>query len=98
MDILLSYGLTEFVRMLKSAEALGWSRRNFIPHAGHQTALHVCAGLGLGAHEAASASGPFGGVSDDTVIADGQASLSDRPGAGIEYKPSLFKYFDGLID
>ena len=99
MDIVLSYGITEFLRMLSFAESGGWSRRDFIPHAGHQLALHVSSGLGLGGHETASVlDTPFSGVSDDTKIADGYAYLSDKPGIGIEYKPSLYKYFDGMLN
>ena len=97
MDAVLSYGLTEYLRMIKTAEAMGWSRCSFIPHAGHQVALHACAGLGLGAHETGCAAGPFGGVSNCAHIADGIATLSDRPGAGIENKPALFRYFDGMF-
>ena len=99
MDIVLSYGITEFLRMLSFAESGGWSRRDLIPHAGHQLALHVSSGLGLGGHETASVSDtPFSGVSVDTKIEDGYAYLSDKPGIGIEYKPSLYKYFDGMLD
>ena len=61
-------GITELVEMLHLAEAEGWSRRSFVPHAGHQLALHASAGLGLGGHETASAPGPFSGVSADTVM------------------------------
>ena len=98
IDFILSYGITEYVRMIHRAETAGWCRRDFIPHAGHQAALHVCAGLGLGAHETASLPGPFGGVCDGTRIDDGIAILGDRPGTGIENKPALFRYFEGLMD
>jgi len=99
MDIILSYGLTEYFGMIKFAKARGWSQRDFIPHAGHQLALHVSAGLGLGAHEIANAQdNPFYGVSFDTKIQNGIAILSDNPGIGIEYKPSIFQYFDGMLD
>ena len=57
MDIALSYGVTEFIRMLDAAQGFGWRPESFMPHAGHQFALHVSAGLGLGAHEVASAAG-----------------------------------------
>ena len=99
MDIVLSYGLTEFIRMINVAEGMGWTRRDFIPHAGHQFALHVSAGLGLGGHETATVmGGPFSGVSDDTRIDKGIAYLSDLPGVGIENKPALYRLFDGLLD
>lgn len=98
MDIGLSYGITEFVQMLNAAEAAGWSRRDFIPHAGHQLALHAAAGLGLGGHETASAAGsPFSGVSTDTRVDGGIAHLGDCAGAGIEFKPALYRHFEPLL-
>ena len=98
MDPLLSYGLIEYLRMIDSAESQGWSRRDFHPHAGHQMALHLAAGLGLGSHETASvASEPFSGVDEGTRIEGGVATVSEAPGLGIEFKPSLYQYFDGLI-
>ena len=98
MDFVLAYGLTEYLRMIADAETLGWSRRDFVPHAGHQVALHAAAGIGLGGHETAAVSGgPFSRVSDDTVVQDGIASLSDTPGTGIENKPELFKLFRDLL-
>ncbi|MEE2746159.1 MAG: enolase C-terminal domain-like protein [Pseudomonadota bacterium] len=99
MDIILGYGFTEFVRMIEIAESFGFSRRDFFPHAGHQFGLHASAGLGLGGHEVASVvDGPFGGVSIDTNIQNGIATLSDEPGAGIENKPSLYKHFSRLLE
>ncbi len=98
LDIALSYGIVELIRVLQYASRVGWSRRDFMPHAGHQLALHACAGLGLGAHETASATGgAFSGVAGDTRIEDGVAHLSDAPGAGIEQKPALYRYFDTLV-
>jgi len=98
MDFVLAYGLTEYFRMFVDAEALGWSRKDFMPHAGHQVALHAAAGLGLGGHETAAVlGGPFSDVSDDTMVEGGVASLGDAPGTGIENKPTLFRLFHGLL-
>ena len=98
MDPLLSYGVIEYMRMIQFAESRGWSRRDFHPHAGHQMALHMVAGLGLGSHETASVhGGPFSGVDDGTLIEDGIAIVNDAPGLGIEYKPSIYRYFDGML-
>ena len=98
MDIVLSYGLTEYIRMIEDIEAFGWSRQSLIPHAGHQVALHAAAGLGLGGHEVASgSSGPFSGVSNDTKVEGGLAILGSLPGIGIENKPELYKFFDGIL-
>ena len=61
-------------------------------------ALHMVAGLGLGSHETASMhGGPFSGVDEGTRIENGIAIVNDAPGLGIEYKPSLYGYFDGLL-
>ena len=98
MDIALSYGIDEYASMLQLAEAQSWSRNAFIPHAGHQLALHACAGLGLGAHETSSAdSGPFAGVADNVQVSNGVAKLDDTPGAGIEEKPELYALFKSLL-
>ena len=98
MDPPLSYGVVEYMRMIQFAESRGWSRRDFHPHAGHQMALHMVAGLGLGSHETASVQGgPFSGVDEGTRIEDGIAIVNDAPGLGIECKPSLYRYFDGLL-
>lgn len=98
MDPPLSYGVNEYMRMIQFSESRGWSRRDFHPHAGHQMALHMAAGLGLGSHETASVpGGPFSGVDEGTRIEDGIAIVSDVPGLGIEHKPSLARYFDGLL-
>ena len=98
MDIVLSYGITEYIRMIKLIEALGWSRRSIIPHAGHQVALQTAAGLGLGGHEVASGkTGPFCGVSTDTRVENGLAILGSSPGVGIENKPELYKFFQSIF-
>jgi len=97
MDPPLSYGLVEYLRMINHAEAAGWSRRDFHPHAGHQLTLHAAAGLGLGSHETASVEdGPFSGVDDGTQVADGVAVLGDAPGLGIESKPALYRLFEEM--
>ena len=48
LDPALGYGLTEYLRFLDVAEQMGWSRRRFIPHGGHQLALNIASGLQLG--------------------------------------------------
>lgn len=97
MDPALSYGIVEYVRTLDMLQEEGWSSRRCIPHGGHQMALHVAAGLGLGGNE--SYPGvflPFGGFADDTPIENGQIRLSDAPGIGIERNSDLFEVFQTL--
>ncbi len=89
-DIALSYGLVEYLRILKMLGSKGWSRRHCLPHAGHLVALHAAAGLGLGGHEAApDASLAWGGVYDDAAITDGFVEPLALPGVGFEGKAVL---------
>ncbi len=97
MDPALSYGIVEYVRTLKMLHEEGWSSRRCIPHGGHQMALHIAAGLGLGGNE--SYPGvflPFGGFADEPPIENGEVSLPDAPGIGIELKSDLYQMFQTL--
>jgi L-alanine-DL-glutamate epimerase-like enolase superfamily enzyme len=97
MDPALSYGLVEYMRMLKAIEACGWSPRRCIPHGGHQFALHVAAGLGLGGNESyPDVFAPFGGFADSTRISNGYISLTQTPGIGFEEKADLINVFSSL--
>ena len=93
MDVSLSYGIVEYLRILDIAGAHGWPRRQFIPHAGHLLALNVVAGLGLGAHET-SAAGPF---ALNLPVEDGHVRVGDDPGVGIERHPNLYAVFADLL-
>ena len=62
MDISLSYGVPEYLRIIALLEAAGWSRTCLMPHAGHLFSFQVVAGLGLGRHESAADSGRCSGV------------------------------------
>jgi L-alanine-DL-glutamate epimerase-like enolase superfamily enzyme len=91
MDPVLSYGLVEYLRMLRAMEELGWSPRRCIPHGGHQFALNIAAGLGLGGNESyPDVFAPFGGFADGTPVEDGQVALPDAPGIGFEEKSDLW--------
>lgn len=90
-DPSLCYGLTETLVMLDEAEKLGWSRRRFLPHGGHQLGLNMAAGLQLGGTESyPGVFAPYGGFADDIPIVDGHVTLpQDQPGIGMELKPAL---------
>jgi len=89
-DCALSYGLPEYLKILNYANSAGWSRRNFIPHGGHQMSLNMAAGLGLGANESYPALfPPFNGFADDSKIKDGFIGVQDIPGVGFEGKKLL---------
>jgi L-alanine-DL-glutamate epimerase-like enolase superfamily enzyme len=97
MDPALSYGVVEYARTLQMLSENGWSPRRCIPHGGHQMALHVAAGMGLGGSE--SYPGvflPFGGFADDTPIENGCVRLPDAPGIGIEHNTDLCRLFRRL--
>lgn len=90
MDAGLSYGLTEYARMLDLMEAHGVDRSQAFPHGGHLINLHIVAGLGLGGCEAyPGVFQPFGGYSPDCVVADGRIAPGDAAGFGLERKPGL---------
>ncbi len=93
-DPALSYGLVEYLRILEVLEDDGWSRRRCVPHGGHQFALHLAAGLGLGGNESyPSVFQPFGGFADDVPVEDGYVRIPDAPGIGIERKEALYAVF-----
>ena len=91
IDPALAYGLTEYLRFLDAAKAMGWSRRRFIPHGGHQLALNIAAGLQLGGSESyPGVFQPYGGFADSIPIVDGYVRPHDTPGIGVELKPAMF--------
>ncbi len=98
MDPVLSYGLVEYLRMLEVLGEMGWSRDRCIPHGGHQFALNIAAGLGLGGNESyPEVFAPFGGFADDTPVTDGMIALPDVPGVGFEAKSDLMDLFRSLF-
>jgi L-alanine-DL-glutamate epimerase-like enolase superfamily enzyme len=90
MDAGLSYGLTEYVRMVQELEKLGFDRKQCHPHGGHLINLHIAIGLGLGGCEAyPGVFQPFGGYAPECVLEDGHVSPTDAPGFGLEQKTEL---------
>jgi L-alanine-DL-glutamate epimerase-like enolase superfamily enzyme len=90
-DPVLAYGLVEYLRTLDMLTAHGWSWRQVIPHGGHQFALNIAAGLGLGGNESyPGVFQPYGGFSDQIAVEDGCVRLPDQPGIGFEQKASLY--------
>ncbi len=98
MDPVLSYGLVEYRRMLAVLDQHGWSPRRCIPHGGHQFALNIAAGLGLGGNESyPHVFAPFGGFADDTPIEGGRVGLPDVPGVGFEAKRELYELLEATF-
>ena len=98
-DPVLAYGLVEYLRILAVMKEHDWPYRQHIPHGGHQFALNIAAGLGLGGNESyPGVFQPFGGFADDLAVEDGQIRLSDRPGIGYEGKANLYAVLKTLVD
>ncbi|MGK7867501.1 enolase C-terminal domain-like protein [Falsiroseomonas sp. E2-1-a20] len=97
MDPALSYGLCEYLRTLDMLAAHGWSRRRCVPHGGHQFALNIAVGLGLGGNESyPEVFAPFGGFADDVPVVEGRVAMPDIPGIGFEAKNKLYEVFRTL--
>ena len=98
-DPALSYGLVEYLRTLEMLTAHGWSARRCIPHGGHQMALNIAAGLGLGGNESyPDLFQPFGGFPDGVEVQDGHIVMPEIPGIGFEGKADLYAEMRRLAD
>jgi L-alanine-DL-glutamate epimerase-like enolase superfamily enzyme len=96
-DPALSYGLVEYLRTLAMLEAHGWSSRRCVPHGGHQFALNIAVGLGLGGNESyPDVFAPFGGFADGTPVEAGRIRMPHVPGIGFEAKSALYEVMKPL--
>ena len=96
-DPALSYGLVEYLRTLAMLQGHGWSPRRCVPHGGHQFALNIAVGLGLGGNESyPEVFAPFGGFADSTPVEDSRIRMPDIPGIGFEAKADLWKVLKDL--
>ena len=99
MDPALGYGLSEYLQTMEAIGTLGWTRRQQIPHGGHQLGLHMAAGLQLGGTESYPlVFQPFGGFADDAVIEDGYTAPPDVPGIGIELKSKMYNILNKISE
>jgi L-alanine-DL-glutamate epimerase-like enolase superfamily enzyme len=90
-DPSLDYGLTETLRILDIADAMGWARRRTVPHGGHQLGLNMAAGLQLGGTESyPGVFQPYGGFADNIPIVDGYTRPHETPGIGMELRSKMF--------
>ncbi|EJL27351.1 enolase superfamily enzyme related to L-alanine-DL-glutamate epimerase [Caulobacter sp. AP07] len=97
MDAGLSYGLTEFGRIIALMEAHGFDRAASYPHGGHLINLHIVTGMNLGGCEAyPTVFQPFGGYSPQCEIGGGFIRPADHPGFGLEAKPNLKPHLDKI--
>jgi D(-)-tartrate dehydratase len=93
MDVSLSYGIVEYLRMLSIIESHGWSRRQCVPHAGHLLSFNVAAGLGLGGHETS----PTSNLPLMQPLEDGYVRPGNAPGVGFEQAKNFYAIFGGLL-
>jgi L-alanine-DL-glutamate epimerase-like enolase superfamily enzyme len=98
-DPALSYGLVEYLRTLDMLRAHGWSPRRCVPHGGHQFALNIAVGLGLGGNESyPQVFAPFGGFADACKVVDSRVPMPDVPGIGFEAKNALYAVMKPMIE
>lgn len=98
MDAGLSYGLTEYGRMIALLEANGFDRAQAYPHGGHLINLHIAVGMGLGGCEAyPGVFQPFGGYPAECALGGSTARPSDAPGFGLEQKVELRPVIERLL-
>ena len=96
-DPALSYGLVEYLRTLDMLVEHGWSPRRCVPHGGHQFALNIAVGLGLGGNESyPEVFAPFGGFASTTPVVDGRIRMPEIPGIGFEAKNDLWAVLKDL--
>ena len=89
-DPSLAYGLTEYLRILDVVREEGWDPSRCVPHGGHQLALNIAAGMGLGGNEVyPGLFQPFGGFPDSVKVEDSWMTMPELPGVGFEGKASL---------
>jgi len=92
IDPPLAFGITEYLKVLETAERHGFTRRSMYPHGGNLMCLHLAGGLGLGACESyPDTFGIFSGFGDEVAIEAGYASLPQSPGIGFEQQPELYR-------
>jgi L-alanine-DL-glutamate epimerase-like enolase superfamily enzyme len=97
VDPVLSYGLAEYINILKMLNKHGWSSRRCIPHGGHQFGIHIAAGLGLYGMEAyPNVFVPFGKFATGMELKNGFVSLIEAPGIGFEEIPDLYPILKSL--
>ena len=90
-DCALSYGLVEYLKIIKMLKEYNWDISRCIPHGGHQMSLAIAAGLGLGGNESyPDLFQPYGGFPDGVKVEKSIVTLPEIEGIGFEGKSDLF--------
>lgn len=98
MDAGISYGMTEYFKIIQLLESNSFGRKQVYPHGGHLINLHIAFGMGLGGCEAyPGVFKPFGGYSPKCTIVEGKVAPSAAPGFGLEEKPELYEVMKKIM-
>lgn len=98
IDPVLSYGLTEYIKILDMLSLYGWSSKRCIPHGGHLLGIHIAAGLDLHGNEAyPGVFEPFGKFAEGMELRDGKVNLTDMPGIGYEGIPEVYEILKNIV-
>src|ERR1700692_2535023 len=96
-DCALSYVLCEYQRPLEVLKFVGCAPRRCIRQGGHQMALNIAAGLGLGGNESSpDLFQPYGGFPDGVRVEGGHITMPDLPGVGVEGKAECYAEMKAL--
>ena len=96
-DCALSYGLVEYLRIIKMLKEYNWDISRCIPHGGHQMSLAIAAGLGLGGNESyPDLFQPYGGFPDGVKVEKSIVTLPEIEGIGFEGKSDLFSIMNNM--
>ena len=96
-DCALSYGLVEYLKIIRMLKEYNWDISRCIPHGGHQMSLAIAAGLGLGGNESyPDLFQPYGGFPDGVKVEKGFVTLPEIEGIGFEGKSDLFSIMKNM--
>ena len=96
-DCALSYGLVEYLKIIKMLKEYNWDISRCIPHGGHQMSLAIAAGLGLGGNESyPDLFQPYGGFPDGVKVENSIVTLPEIEGIGFEGKSELYSIMKNM--
>ena len=86
------------MRTLRVVSEEGWDHSRCLPHGGHQVALSVAAGVGLGGNGICPVLfQPFGGFPDQVRVENSRITTAELPGIGFKGKANLIGMLRALL-